>query len=134
VSLDSATIAFNTARAQGGGVFAAAGATLNTTNSIIARNTAVAGGTDLFGAVASFLSGGFNLIGNNVDLFFTALGSDMTNKNPLLGTLVNNGGPTVTHALLTGSPAINTGSTVQTVDQRNNPRPAVNKDIGAFEL
>lgn len=35
--------------------------------------------------------------------------SDQQNVNPMLGPLINNGGPTRTHALLFGSPAIDAG-------------------------
>ena len=38
----------------------------------------------------------------------TATG-DQINTNPMLGPLQNNGGPTFTHGLLTGSPAIDAG-------------------------
>jgi hypothetical protein len=34
---------------------------------------------------------------------------DQINTDPILGPLQDNGGPTFTHALLTGSPAINAG-------------------------
>jgi hypothetical protein len=65
--------------------------------------------------------------------------------NPLLGPLQNNGGPTLTHALLTGSPAINAGNNcvltengcgdgnlAMPTDQRGFGRVGV-VDIGAFE-
>jgi hypothetical protein len=71
---------------------------------------------------------------------------DIRNTNALLGPLQNNGGPTMTHALLLGSPAINAGdpnfnpnifSPPLLYDQRNSPRfPRVVNgriDIGAFE-
>lgn len=70
----------------------------------------------------------------------------------VLGPLQDNGGPTFTHALLPGSPAIDAGDDVctdptdpyrhepLTTDQRGSPRPVdgdgdgnVNCDIGAFE-
>ena len=46
-----------------------------------------------------------------------------------------NGGPTKTHALLAGSPAINAGTAVgaPTVDQRSGARDAT-PDIGAYEF
>ena len=57
-----------------------------------------------------------------------------------LGGLLANGGPTRTHALLAGSPAVDTGACVDAnnaalfVDQRSFPRPSgVSCDIGAFE-
>jgi len=62
---------------------------------------------------------------------------DMTNTNPLLGPLQNNGGPTQTHALLPGSPAINggTNSGCPATDQRGIARPQGGTcDIGAFEF
>jgi hypothetical protein len=54
--------------------------------------------------------------------------------DPLLGPLANNAGPTKTHALLPGSPAIDTGSSVfQNIDQRGAPRVYA-ADMGAYEL
>ena len=69
---------------------------------------------------------------------------------PLLGALANNGGPTQTHALLPGSPAIDSGSNALAVDQngiplstdqrgagfdriQNNGSGVSRVDIGAFE-
>jgi hypothetical protein len=67
----------------------------------------------------------------------------------VLGPLQNNGGPTQTHALLPGSPAIDAGAAVctdasgtpLTTDQRGKPRPIDGNrdgiracDIGAFEF
>jgi hypothetical protein len=60
----------------------------------------------------------------------------MTNTDPHLGLLANNGGPTLTMALLPGSPAIDAGNTslAPATDQRGFPRPAgLAADIGAFE-
>ena len=58
--------------------------------------------------------------------------------NPLLGPLADNGGPSLTHALLSDSPAINTGNnaTCEATDQRGETRPlsSTNQcDVGAFE-
>jgi hypothetical protein len=63
----------------------------------------------------------------------------LSKMDPLLGKLVNNGGPTVTHALLTGSPAIDAADTAMcpSTDQRGWPRPdleATACDVGAFEF
>ncbi len=61
---------------------------------------------------------------------------DITNTNPLLGPLADNGGPTFTHALLPGSPAIDSGDGTQcpATDQRGVDRPqAAGCDIGALE-
>jgi hypothetical protein len=70
--------------------------------------------------------------------------------DPKLGPLQNNGGPTQTHALLVGSPAIDGGNpsgcrdqfgALLTTDQRGFPRPVDGNndglarcDIGAYEL
>jgi hypothetical protein len=56
--------------------------------------------------------------------------------DPKLGPLADNGGPTLTMALLPGSPAIDAGNTslAPATDQRGFPRPAgLAADIGAFE-
>jgi hypothetical protein len=95
-------------------------------------------------------SQGFNLIGvTNYSSGWVAsdLGGDMaTPLDPKLGPLANNGGPTPTMALLSGSPAIDRGSSAGTAtDQRGRLRPIDNfeipnasggdgSDIGAFEL
>jgi hypothetical protein len=59
----------------------------------------------------------------------------------MLGPLQDNGGPTLTQALLPGSPAIDAGSPTDiagdsvTVDQRGFPRPGGSgNDIGAYEV
>lgn len=61
---------------------------------------------------------------------------DLNNTNPLLGPLANNGGPTPTHALLAGSPAIDAagGCPPPATDQRGVARPQGSAcDIGSFE-
>ena len=66
--------------------------------------------------------------------YLTANG-DIRNTDPLLGPLQNNGGPTLTHALLAGSTAINAGesTSVSKFDQRSFSRLGTN-DIGALEF
>ena len=69
-------------------------------------------------------------------------GTSLPNTNPNLGLLADNGGPTQTHALLTGSPAIdripsgaNGCGTTITTDQRGVTRPqGANCDSGAYEV
>lgn len=66
---------------------------------------------------------------------FTNVGS-MNNTDPKLGPLANYGGPTLTMALLAGSPAIDAGDPLAAplTDQRGYPRPSgMAPDIGAFE-
>jgi CSLREA domain-containing protein len=66
---------------------------------------------------------------------FTDAGSH-PGVNPLLAPLANNGGPTDTHALLAGSPALDAGNnaTCLATDQRGITRPQGPAcDIGAYE-
>ncbi len=67
------------------------------------------------------------------------IGSPASPIDPLLGPLSDNGGPTLTHALLSGSPAINAEPQFACLpeDQRGEPRPEPGGtacDIGAFEV
>ena len=61
-----------------------------------------------------------------------------TGIDPKLGPLQNNGGPTDTHFLLAGSPAIDSGDPAYvpgpTTDQRGDPRVVAVIDIGAVEV
>jgi hypothetical protein len=64
---------------------------------------------------------------------------DQINTDPMLGPLQNNGGPTLTHALLPGSQAIDTGdpsfAPPPFTDQRGFPRVANGRiDKGSFEV
>jgi hypothetical protein len=61
-------------------------------------------------------------------------GAALLMADPLLGPLADNGGPTFTHALLAGSPALDAGLGGGSVDQRGVSRPqGAGPDIGAFE-
>ncbi len=60
--------------------------------------------------------------------------SDLINEDPYLGPLQDNGGNTLTHALLPDSPAIDAGDSSLSFDQRGVSRPqGSTADIGAFE-
>ena len=60
--------------------------------------------------------------------------SEIMIGDPVIGPLADNGGPSMTHALLAGSPAINAGNDCSlTVDQRYVPRDA-QCDLGAYEF
>jgi len=91
---------------------------------------------------ANLTSLGHNIFGKvdaPYDWTFTGTGDQVGSYaspiDPLLGPLADNGGPTFTHALLAGSPAINTGSCVTTTDQRGIVRPQGSAcDIGSFEF
>jgi hypothetical protein len=84
--------------------------TVTVTNTIIAGND-TSGDEDVQGV---FNSLGHNLIGNGTGSTGFGASGDLVGTgsspiNPLLGPLQNNGGPTLTHALLTNSPAIDAG-------------------------
>ena len=115
VSLSNSTVAMNTAATTGGGV-SVAGGKFTTVSSIIALNTAPTG-PDANGPVTST---GNNLFGSTAGAIIAAGPNDLLNVDPLLGPLADNGGPTLTHAVLAGSPALDAGSNPQglTNDQR----------------
>jgi hypothetical protein len=108
-------------------------------NSIIARNS----GLDLveLGDDVSF-SSAFSLIAvpGTASVHEVVQGSNIFGRDPRLGPLADNGGPTETHALLADSPAINAAdpnfSSPPDFDQRGAGFPRVGDgrlDMGAFE-
>ena len=90
--------------------------------------------------IVTITSLGHNLTTDTTAGVFTGAG-DLINTDPQLGPLVNNSGPTITHALLVGSPAVNAGSNAlisagTTTDQRGAGFTRVRQgtvDIGAVE-
>jgi len=125
---------------SGGGIYNEGTLTLKST--LLASES---GGNCSLGS-GNVTSDGYNLSDDNTCTFLTATGdqSDVTNAATFLGPLQNNGGPTNTIALLTGSTAIDKipaksctdamGNAV-TADQRGVTRPqGASCDIGAFEL
>ena len=126
----------------------------NSESTIQLKNTIVAGNSegiypDIYG-YNSVTDLGNNLIGTGAafnagfpDNSFTngvngsIVGTLANPIDPLLGPLANNGGPTQTHALLPGSPAIDAANpnSFPSTDQRGVPRPqGAGPDIGAYEL
>ncbi len=99
----------------------------------MANNSSVAN-DDCKGNASLLISNGYNLSSDaTCDFTNTA---DLVNTDPLLGPLQDNGGPTFTHELLTGSPAIDAGtnSGCPATDQRGFTRPVgASCDIGAYE-
>ena len=137
VVLDHVTIAHNTAR-QGAGLWIEPGSTTTLTATLLAKNTP----RDCLGAI---VSNGSNLIGRGDGCTITGdptgniVGSGRRPQRPVdprIGPLDDNGGPTRTHALLGGSPAIDAVAGTcppPAADQRGLPRIAP-CDIGAFEV
>jgi hypothetical protein len=135
--------AIGSLRGLGGGVFALdyyGGSTLVLTNStvsnkIIANNTYVSGGPSTydFSHFGATVSGSRNLI-----TVSSVSPAGTLTSNPALGALADNGGPTLTHALFAGSPAIGAGGNPLGLasDQRG---PGFSRvfagfvDIGAFQ-
>ena len=101
-------------------------------------NTIVAGGCE--GDVANGVTSlGHNLESPGNTCGFDPDGTDLVDvPDPMLGPLQDNGGPTETHALLPGSPALDQIPAVDcevTEDQRGVARPQGPAcDVGAFEL
>ena len=147
VNLNAVTVAYNRSDADGNGTGNGGGlwvdpfaSAFNVKNSLVARNSAgAASGPDCGSSINQFLSGGHNLIGSTSGCTGFGPPDDSTDiVNPLsskikIGTLANNGGPTKTIALKTGSLAINhAGHDAPKRDQRGAKRDK-HPDIGAFE-
>ena len=131
VTMTNMTVANNTHATSGGGLRADTDATYTFKNTIIADSPA---GGDCFG-LGTFTSLGHNLDSDNSCNLTDP--NDLPGANPLLGTLQDNGGPTFTHALQAGSPAIGAGddAAAPATDQIGTNRPqGVASDIGAFEV
>ena len=155
VALNNSTLSGNSATSLGGGLYNAT--TASALHATFALNGATSGGglynagsatlksTLLDANTGSNCGGTVGSNGSNLDsgtsCGFSAAG-DLSNVNPLLGALADNGGPTATHALSTGSPAIDAADITgcPATDQRGAGRPADGNgdnvpvcDIGAFE-
>ncbi len=115
LSVNNSTITDNTTSEDGGGLFNDGSTTVTLQSTIVAGNFGPASTpSDVDGTLQTTSS--FNLIGNGDDqtgltdgLMNNQLGTAGSPIDPLLGALGDNGGPTQTHLLLPGSPAINAG-------------------------
>lgn len=146
--LTNVTITDNRSATNGGGIHRASSvAGLSLRNTIIAGNIGITESPDVTNiANATFVSLGNNLIGN-VGTSHGWIGTDVLNIDPRLAPLGLYGGATMTHALMSTSPAIDAGSNcVRDIscstnppsfpivyDQRGAGRISRNVDIGAFE-
>ena len=143
---------------SGGGLDVAAGASVDLANTIVADNTtrqdysasdgrpSVTTASDCVGAPTS---NGYNLVRTTAGCGFVSQATDVLGVDPRLGKLQGNGGPTWTHNLLPGSPAIDAanpaapasgGYSCPPRDQRGMPRSDDGNldgtqrcDIGAVE-
>ena len=138
-AINFTTIAFNVAPAgQGASLYTASGVVGNpvtvTYHDTIFQDTPAAAGNCHASVNSTMTSTGHNLSSDNTCPLGAA--GDLPNTLALLGPLQNNGGPTRTHALIIGSPAINAAGPCPppASDQRLFARPVGPAcDIGAFE-
>ena len=153
VSLLNSTLTGNSTLGLGGGLFVINSndnPSLTIANSIVAGNFAGTAGNpnDLVSDPDGVLTINHSLIGVTDGLIING-GNNLTGTAdlplaPLLGPLADNGGPTLTHALLPGSPAIDAGSSVLALDENGDPLTADQRgnvriqfgtvDIGAVEF
>ena len=128
--------------------------TITITNSTIADNTGIGLMNNRYATLKNVIlannsagncsgtmtSQGYNLDSGSTCGFIST--GDLSNTSPMIGSLRDNGGPTMTHALLEGSPAIDAGDETGSpeTDQRGFKRPQDgNKDgsalcdMGAYE-
>ena len=126
-SLSNVTFSDNLATSYGGGMFSS-GASPSLSNSILWGNTPdqISGSASV---TYSDIQGGWAGTGN-------------INQDPFLGPLADNGGLTLTHSLVEGSPAIDSGDPTNcpAIDQRAYARPIDGDgdgtaicDMGAYE-
>jgi RHS repeat-associated protein/CSLREA domain-containing protein len=157
LTLANVTVTNNTAdtnndnSGDGGGVYRSS-TTAILRNSLIAGNADnTSSGTKYPDCTGTFTSQGYNLIQNTTGCTITGnTTGNITGQSAQLGPLSANGGPTLTHAPLAGSPAIDTGSpsplgsggnACEVTDQRRYGRSAdgdangaARCDIGAYEV
>jgi len=159
LTITNSTISGNIANAAGGILnkyycyfgFGCSDGTLTLNRSLIAGNQAASAPEMQNNSIVT--ANNFNLFGANRNAGVTGFSPGATDIVPvrgvtvadILGPLENNGGPTQTHALVAGSPAINAGNlggcvdsagALLTTDQRGFPRPFNGTicDIGSYEL
>jgi uncharacterized repeat protein (TIGR01451 family) len=148
VSLNSSTISFNHAfdpagnSSSDGAVANYANGTITLQNTILAQNST---DSDFFPSPdcgsGGLVSAGYNLIGTKTNCNIQSSTGDLFNLDPKLGSLQDNGNLAQTHALLSSSPAINSGNPAGCMgstgllnsDQRGFLRNG-RCDIGAYEV
>jgi CSLREA domain-containing protein len=169
ITVSNSTISGNSTSGSfgGGGLFSDTGSTFNVSYSTIVRNVGFPGGgvknnggavnsrstifgdnVDSNGTPADFSgtlnSQGYNLLENVTGATITGITTgNITGQDPNLGPLSDNGGTTMTHLPLVGSPVVDKGDpgSFPTSDQRGISRPRDGDsngssipDIGAVEI
>ena len=163
-TIANSTISGNAADIRGGGVYTRTRGALALSNSTVTDNTApegsgIADAADAaaypFTVTSTIVAGNHAPAGTSADDIYTvhaidgsndligsanvAVPADTIGGDPRLGPLADNGGATLTHALLPDSPAIDAGSNPSALvtDQRGAGyvrSSGAAPDIGAFEL
>lgn len=143
----NSTIKSNRATGPGGG-----GIELDPNGGILTLSNTIVSGNysdtapDCLSPSDDIFSVGYNLLGSALGCSISLQPSDLSNVDSMLGPLQSNGGPTWTHKLLDGSPAIDAGNPYGCLDDNNDPittdqrgyaRPGYEGDtrcdIGAYE-
>src|SRR5215471_1772307 len=128
LTVNNSTLSGNTTQLHGGGIWTSGQGVIS--NSTLSGNSGTNGGainnrlgtleirstilkrgesgTNIVNDSGTLTSDGYNLSSDDGSGYLIGPG-DQINTDPLLGPLQNNGGPTFTHALLPGSPAIDAG-------------------------
>jgi hypothetical protein len=128
LTVSNSTLSGNTTQLHGGGIWNGGQGAIS--NSTLSGNSGTNGGainnrlgtleirstilksgkagSNIVNDSGTFTSDGYNLSSDDGSGYLIGAG-DQINTDPLLGPLQNNGGPTFTHALLPGSPAIDAG-------------------------
>ena len=144
LTLKNATVSSNVATTSAAGIWGLGNVVL--LNSIVSGNLSPSNPDCEISSGGSATSEGHNLIGENCGVSPATgdqFGSAQSYRSALLGPLEDNGGPTLTHALLEGSLAIESGdpsipgtgeAACELHDQRGVARPQGTRcDIGAYE-
>jgi predicted outer membrane repeat protein len=128
----------NNSASQAGGAIYLSFSSLELGNTILKAGVS---GVNIFTTNGgSLITHGYNVCSDNGSGFLNGPG-DQINTDPMLGPLQNNGGPTFTHELLKGSPAIDAGDPNFTPPPYYDQRGPVfwrmrngRIDVGSFEV
>jgi predicted outer membrane repeat protein len=137
IDVASSTITGNTATNQGGGIYAGSGGTHYLASSIVAENNAT--GLQDINILGGFNSGDHNLVGDGSSAGLTwfvndLLGTTASPLSPGLEPLADNGGLTLTHALMCTSAGIDGGAASSPAQDQIGQARLGFPDIGAFEF
>ena len=142
--LSGSTIAGNTTQPAGRGAIDNFGGSLTLSFATLSGSQGLLTGAGFASATGTILAGnGTTPTGYNLSTDSScglSKNTGLTGVNPMLGSLANNGGPTMTQALPRSGPAVNAGglpasSSCPAADQWGESRPwGLACDIGAYEL